>query len=339
MARLIRNYGKTFIIAEAGVNHNGRIELAEALVDAAAAAGADAVKFQTFRPETLIDRSTKKARYQKETTAPDESQFDMLARLVLSDAAHRRLIERCKIRNIRFLSSAFSIEDVVYLDTLGLEIFKIPSGEITNLPYLRKIASLKKEIILSTGMADLQEVEAAMHALISSGANREGITLLHCTSAYPAPFSELNLRAMASLHDAFSTSVGYSDHTPGIEAAVAAVALGGVVVEKHLTLDRSMAGPDHRASLEPDRFAAMVKAIRNIEKALGDGNKQPVASEIDTRVLARKSIVASRPIRKGDCFSEENLTTRRPGTGISPMRWDELMGRRSERDYQTGEPI
>lgn len=328
-----------FIIAEAGVNHNGRLDLAESLVDAAAGAGADAVKFQTFTPGTLAVPGAEKAAYQKETTGAGETQFDMLSRLVLGDEAHRRLFVRCKDLGVQFMSSPFSVEDVAYLHQLGLDVFKIPSGEITNLPYLRMIGALEKEIILSTGMADMDEVAAAVAALIAAGASRDQITLLHCTSAYPAPFTDVNLRAMAALKTTFNTAVGFSDHTVGIEAAVAAAALGARVIEKHLTLDTHQEGPDHRASLDPGAFSAMVTAVRNVERALGDGVKRPRPSEFNTRAVARKSIVAARPIHKGEVFSTENLATRRPGTGRSPMQWDTIIGQVAQRDYGKDEPI
>jgi len=334
-----QEYTRTIVVAEAGVNHNGRMGLAEALVDAAASVGADAVKFQTFTPETLVTRTSEKADYQKETTGAKETQYEMLAKLVLDDPAHRRLIARCRQRNIRFMSSPFSVEDVEYLHGLGLDLFKIPSGEITNLPYLRKIGALRKEIILSTGMAEMHEVEDAVGVLTAGGAHMEHLTLLHCTSAYPTPFEDVNLRAMKTLKEKFAIPVGLSDHTLGIEASVAAVALGAAVIEKHLTLDKTMEGPDHRASLDPAEFSDMVEAIRNVERALGDGVKRPRKSERDTRKAARKSIVARRPIHKGEVFTEENLTTRRPETGISPMQWDNVIGVVSQRDYRKDEPI
>jgi N,N'-diacetyllegionaminate synthase len=330
---------KVFIIAEAGVNHNGSLELAKKLVDAAADAGADAVKFQTFKANNLVSKSAHKAEYQKQTTAADETQHAMLAKLELDDAAHRAIIEHCKRRQILFLSTPFEIESADMLEGLGMPIYKIPSGEITNLPYLRHISRLGKEIILSTGMSDLQEVENALRVLESEGTPRSKITVLHATTEYPCPIEDVNLKAMLTIQKAFGVKVGYSDHTNGIEVPIAAVALGACVIEKHFTLDCTMDGPDHKASLEPGELKAMVSAIRNIEQALGDGLKRPSPSELKNIPIARKSLVAICDINKGDLFSEKNLGTKRPGHGISPMRWDEVIGKRACRDFLLDELI
>jgi len=330
---------KVFIIAEAGVNHNGKLDLAYKLVDVAVKAGADAVKFQTFKPEKVVSRFAKKARYQKETTDAAESQLDMIKKLDLGYEAFVELKKYCDKKGIVFSSTPFDSDSIEFLDQLGLDIFKIPSGEITNLPYLRKIGSLNKQVIMSTGMADLKEVKESLDVLISCGTDREGITILHCNTEYPTPFDDVNLKAMLTIRDELSVKVGYSDHTPGIEVPVAAVALGAEVIEKHFTLDKNMEGPDHRASLEPDELKAMVSAIRNIEKAMGDGIKRPSPSELKNKPIACKSIVAAKDIRKGEAFTEENLTVKRPGTGISPMRWDEIIWQKAERNYKADELI
>jgi len=330
---------KTFIIAEAGVNHNGKIKLAYKLIDAAKEAGADAVKFQTFVPEKTVSKLADKAKYQKETTDQNESQLEMIKKLALSFEDHKKLLEYCNNINIKFLSSTFDLDSVDFLNKLGLDTFKIPSGEIINLPYLRKIGSLNKKLIMSTGMANLGEVESAIDVLVNSGTKRENITILHCTTNYPCPYEEVNLKAMLTLKEAFKLSVGYSDHTLGIEVPVAAVAMGATVIEKHFTLDKNMNGPDHKASLEPDELKAMVKAIRNIEKSLGDGIKKPNNSEIDIMQVARKSIVASKYIKKHEIFSEDNITVKRPGTGISPMKWDEVIGRKAIKNFIKDELI
>jgi N,N'-diacetyllegionaminate synthase len=330
---------KVFIIAEAGVNHNGSLELAKKLVDAAADAGADAVKFQTFKANNLVSKSAHKAEYQKQTTAADETQHAMLAKLELDDAAHRAIIEHCKCRQILFLSTPFDIESADMLEGLGMPIYKIPSGEITNLPYLRHIGRLGKEIILSTGMSTLQEVEDALTSLEAEGASREKITVLHATTEYPCPIDEVNLNAMLTIKRAFNVKVGYSDHTSGIEVPIAAVAMGASVIEKHFTLDCTMDGPDHKASLEPAELKAMVTAIRNIERALGDGCKCPTPSEISNRKVGRKSLFASKDIKAGEVFGPNNLISKRPGTGISPMLWDEALGKRALRDFFADEMI
>ena len=329
----------TLIIAEAGVNHNGDLDRARQLIDAAAQAGADLVKFQTFRADRLVTRTATKAEYQTQTTDKAESQHDMLRRLELSPDMHRELIAHCAAREIGFFSTAFDMESIDLLVGLGQERFKIPSGEITNLPYLRKIGRLGKEVILSTGMSTLGDVEAAIDALEQAGTPRARITVLHCTTEYPTPMAEVNLRAMHSIQQAFGVDVGYSDHTPGIEVAIAAVALGASVIEKHFTMDRNLPGPDHQASLEPDGLMAMVAAIRNIELALGDGVKRSTESETRNRGVMRKSLVASRPIEAGEIFSPDNVTVKRPGTGISPMRWDEVIGRKASRHFSEDDLI
>lgn len=328
-----------FIIAEAGVNHNGSLERALELVDSAAESGVDAVKFQTFTAEGLACRNAKKAAYQEKTTDDRQSQYDMLAALELDEEAHKTLIAHCKKRRITFLSSPFDLVSIDLLGRLGLELFKIPSGEITNLPYLRKIGSLGKRVILSTGMSDIREVEAALDVLVQAGTSRDDIIVLHCNTQYPTPMADVNLKAMLSMARVLQVSVGYSDHTVGIEVPVAAAALGAVVLEKHFTLDRSLPGPDHKASLEPDELAAMVTAVRNIELALGDGVKCPSASEMGNREVARKSLVAARDIQKGELLSEENLTVKRPATGLSPMFWDRVIGKKAGRNYRVDEQI
>lgn len=330
---------RTLIIAEAGVNHNGDLELARQLIDAAAEAGADLVKFQTFNANRLATRSAKKADYQTKSTDSKESQHEMLRRLELSAEMHNELIAHCAARSIGFFSTGFDIESVDLLVSLGQDQFKIPSGEITNLPYLHHIGRLGKAVILSTGMATLGEIEAAIDTLEQAGTPRANITVLHCTTEYPTPMAEVNLRAMQSIHTAFGVAVGYSDHTPGIEVAIAAVAMGASVIEKHFTLDRNLPGPDHKASLEPEELKAMVAAIRNIELALGDGIKRLTPSEARNKPVARKSLVASQAIRAGEVFSAQNIATKRPGTGISPMRWDEVMGRKAPRDFALDELI
>ena len=330
-----------FIIAEAGVNHNGNEAIAHKLVDAAAEAGANAVKFQTFRASELVSASAPKALYQRRTTDVTESQLSMIRRLELDETAHRSLMEHCSQRGIRFLSSPFDLHSIDFLHSLGLEAFKIPSGEITNIPYLRRIGSCGVPVILSTGMSVLGEIEKALEVLEHVGTPRERITLLHCTTEYPAPVGEINLRAMETLLQAFPgiAGVGYSDHTQGIHIPVAAVAMGACVIEKHFSLDRNMEGPDHKASLEPDELASMVRAIRDVERARGDGIKRPTDSELSNIRVARKSLVAARPIQKGEVFSEENLTVKRPGTGVSPLLWDDYIGRTALRNYQTDELI
>lgn len=327
------------IIAEAGVNHNGDMTLARQLIDVAADAGADLVKFQTFNAKRLVTQSAKKAVYQVQTTDADESQHDMLHRLELSEAMHHDLIAHCATRKIGFFSTGFDIESIDLLVSLGQDHFKIPSGEMSNLPYLRHIGQLDKALILSTGMATLGDIEAAIDVLEQAGTPRTKITVLHCTTEYPTPMAEVNLRAMQSIQSAFGVAVGYSDHTQGIEVAIAAVAMGATVIEKHFTLNRNLPGPDHQASLEPSELKAMVAAIRNIELALGDGVKRLTPSEARNKPIARKSLVANQEIKAGEIFTAQNVTTKRPGTGISPMRWDEVLGRIATRDFATDELI
>ncbi|NHQ59217.1 N-acetylneuraminate synthase [Chlorobium sp. BLA1] len=330
---------KTMVIAEAGVNHNGDIELAKRLIDVAAEAKADLVKFQTFSSDRLVTKTAKKAFYQLQTTDVMESQHGMLRRLELSVDMHKELIAHCNKRNIGFFSTGFDIESVDLLVSLGQNQFKIPSGEITNLPYLRHIGRRGQPVILSTGMATLGEIEAAIEALEQAGTPRANLTVLHCTTEYPTPMVEVNLRSMLSIHNAFGVDVGYSDHTQGTEVAIAAVALGATVIEKHFTLDRNLPGPDHKASLEPAELQAMVSAIRNIEVALGDGIKRLTLSEARNKSVVRKSLVASHPIKAGELFSIQNVTTKRPGTGISPMGWDAVIGRKAVRDFTVDELI
>lgn len=324
---------RIFIIAEAGVNHNGSLKRALQMVDVAAQCGADAIKFQTFKAERFISRHAPKADYQKKTTGKNESQLEMVRKLELDEAAHRSLLQHCQVKKIMFLSTPFDIVSIDLLNGLGLEIFKIPSGEITNLPYLRKLGALDKKLILSTGMADLGEIEDALEVLTGSGTRRENITVLHCNTEYPTPFDDVNLRAMTTIAHAFGVSAGYSDHTPGIEVPIAAAALGAAVIEKHFTLDRTLSGPDHSASLEPDELSEMIKAIRNIENALGTGIKKASLSETKNKAIARKSIVAARPIKRGEKFTQDCLAIKRPGIGISPMNLDEMIGKSATRDY------
>lgn len=328
-----------FIIAEAGVNHNGSIGIAKKLIDVAAETGADAVKFQTFKAENMVSRFAAKADYQKKTTDADESQLDMIKRLELNEDAHKELMDYGRNKGIIFLSSPFDLESIDLLNKLGIEIFKIPSGEITNLPYLRKIGRLKKKVILSTGMADLGEIGNAINVLTEYGTRKDDITVLHCNTEYSTPFEDVNLNAMLTIRDAFKVKVGYSDHTPGIEVPVAAVALGATIIEKHFTIDKDMKGPDHKASLEPDELKAMVHAIRNIEKALGNGIKKPSSSEMKNIQVVRKSIVAAKDIKKGEVFGEDNITVKRPAGGISPMEWDNILGKRAKRDFRGDELI
>ncbi|MDD2991796.1 MAG: N-acetylneuraminate synthase [Zoogloea sp.] len=330
---------KTLIIAEAGVNHNGSLELAKKLVASAAAAGADLVKFQSFITGKSIALDAPKAEYQKGTTDAGESQYEMVRKLELSRADHEELIEECRRHGIGFFSTAFDTDSFDMLLELGLNQVKIPSGELTNLPLLRYMTRHGLPVILSTGMAGLGDIEAALNVIEQAGTPRSLITALHCTTEYPTPMEDVNLRAMVSLKTAFGVDVGYSDHTPGIEIPIAAVALGATVIEKHFTLDRQLPGPDHQASLEPHELKAMVGAIRNIERALGDGIKRPSKSELKNQPIARKSLVATRTIRAGEAFSADNLSAKRPGTGISPMRWDEVIGRPARRDFVTDELI
>ena len=323
-----------FIIAEAGVNHNGSIKLAYKLIDVASASGVNAVKFQTFKAENLVSKNAQKAEYQKQTTNPSESQFNMLKKLELDANAHRRLIDYCDKKDIIFLSTPFDYESIELLNKLKLQIFKIPSGEITNLTYLRHIGSLNKKVILSTGMSNLKEIGDAIKILINAGTLKENITVLHANTMYPTPMEDVNLRAMQTIQNKFDVAVGYSDHTLGIEVDIAAVAMGATIIEKHFTIDKTMDGPDHKSSIDPEELKAMVSSIRNIEKALGSSIKKPSKSEKPNIIMARKSIVASKSIKKGELFTENNLTTKRPGTGLSPMEWDSVIGKVAKRDYQ-----
>jgi N,N'-diacetyllegionaminate synthase len=329
----------TLIIAEAGVNHNGKLSVAKNLVDIAADSGADVVKFQSFRAGSLVTKQAKRAAYQIKNTKTNASQFKMLKNLELSAGDFYELNKHCLQHKIEFLSTAFDIDSLRMLADLGMQRFKIPSGEITNLPFLREIGKYGKDIILSTGMSSMSEISEALQVLEKSGTTLEKIIVLHCTTNYPATMPEVNLLAMQSIRNEFGVQVGYSDHTLGSEVAVAAVALGARVIEKHFTLDKNFNGPDHAASLEPDELNTFVSQIRNIEKALGDGIKRPVDSEKEIALVARKSIVASREIDIGEIFSSENITTKRPGTGISPMNWDSYIGQRASRKYYTDELI
>ena len=326
-----------FIIAEAGVNHNGSFENAKRMVDCAAEAGADAIKFQTFKAENLVCRNAQKAEYQKKTTSAEETQFEMLRELELTAEEHEKLKQYCTEKEILFLSSPFDIESLQFLDGIGMEIIKIPSGEITNYPLLREIGRMRKSVIMSTGMSTMNEIEDAIEVLQTNGT--EKIALLHCNTEYPTPYSDVNLQAILSLKNRFHLDVGYSDHTLGIEIPIAATAIGATVIEKHFTLDRSMVGPDHKASLEPDELKKMIHSIRNIEVALGTGVKQPTISESRNIMVARKSIVAKKTILAGDVFTEENITTKRPGDGMSPMKWEEVIGKSATKNYDVDEKI
>ena len=330
---------RTVIIAEAGVNHDGDVSKALALVDAAAEAGADIVKFQTFQASALATAAAPRAAYQVRQTGSADSQLEMLRRLELDPAAYARLVERCAVRGVAFLSTAFDDASLDLLLRLDMPYFKVPSGEITNLPMLRRIGAAGRSVLLSTGMASLGDIEAALEALEAAGTPRASVTVLHCTTEYPAPFDDVNLRAMVVMGAAFGTAVGYSDHTLGIEVPTAAVALGATVIEKHVTLDRAAPGPDHAASLEPAEFAAMVRAIRNVERCLGDGIKRPTARERANRIPARKSIVAARDLPAGHVLVDADLSVKRPGTGVSPMRWDEFIGRITTRPYRADEAL
>ena len=328
---------KVFVIAEAGVNHNGSIEVAKELVDVAARAGADAVKFQTFKAENLVCKNAEKANYQMETTDTSESQFEMLKKLELTFDMHQQLITYCKQKNIMFLSTPFDIDSLYFLVDLGVEIIKIPSGEITNYPLLREVGKTGKEVIISSGMSTLDEVREALDILKEFGSKR--ITVLHCNTEYPTPYEDVNLNAMVTMREKLNINVGYSDHTSGIEIPIAATALGASVIEKHFTLDKSMEGPDHKASLEPMELEKMIASIRIVEKAMGNGVKEPSDSESKNINIVRKSIVAKHNIPSGNVFTEENLTTKRPGTGISPMRWSEVIGKVASRDIMEDELI
>ena len=330
------------IIAEAGVNHNGSIEIAKQLVDKAVEAGVDVIKFQTFKAEKLVSKSAKQAEYQKKNIGneADDSQYNMLKKLELSEADHKILIDYCHQLGIKFFSTAFDFDSIDYLHSLNLGLWKIPSGEVTNYPFLKRIAAFNEPTILSTGMCDMEDVRVSVEALYRNGLSKENLVLLHCNTEYPTPFEDVNLKAMDALRQEFGIEVGYSDHTKGIEVPIAAVALGATVIEKHFTLDRNMEGPDHKASLDPDELKAMVSAIRNIEKAVGgDGTKHVSESEKKNIAIARKSIVAACDIKAGDTFTEVNLTVKRPGDGISPMKWDEIVGMTAKRDFAEDELI
>ena len=329
----------TLVIAEAGVNHNGSLEMAFELIDAASDAGADVVKFQTFKAENLVTQSAAKADYQLGTTDVKETQFEIIKKLELSYDMHLKLISKCKEKGIRFSSTGFDTSSVDVLIELGVDFLKVPSGEITNLPYLRHVGTKGLPIILSTGMCTMQEVANALEILEKAGARKHDITVLHCNTEYPTPMEDVNLRTMISMESELGLKVGYSDHTLGIEVPIAAVAMGATVIEKHYTLDRTMEGPDHAASLEPLELKQMVKGIRNIEKAMGDGVKKPSNSEVKNISIVRKSIVASKEIKLGDEFTSDNLGVKRPGTGISPMQWDEVVGKVASKDFQADELI
>ena len=328
-----------FIIAEAGVNHNGSVDLAKQLIDVASDSGANAVKFQTFKAENLRVKNTQKAEYQKQTTNASESQFNMIKRLELDVETHKELIAYCQEKNIIFLSTPFDHDSINLLNDLNLQIFKIPSGEITNLPYLRHIGKLNKEVILSTGMSSLQEVEDALTVLISAGTQKNNITVLHANTMYPTPMGDVNLNAMLTIQKELGVAVGYSDHTLGVEVDIAAVAMGASIIEKHFTLDKTMNGPDHKASLEPEELKSMVASIRNIEKAMGNSEKKPSPSESINIEVVRKSIVASQDIEKGEVLTERNIAVKRPGDGISPMKWDSVIGSIAVKSYNSDDFI
>ena len=326
-----------FVIAEAGVNHNGNLDLAKKLVVSAKESGANAVKFQTFKTSELVSKSAKKAKYQRKQTDNTETQYDMLKELELTYDDFLELRNYCKKVDIEFMSTAFDFDSIDFLKSLNMNTWKIPSGEITNLPYLMKIANLNKPVILSTGMSTMEDIKSAIKALKDNGSGE--LTVLHCTTDYPTSFKDVNLKAMNTINKEFDVKIGYSDHTKGIEVAIAAAALGATVIEKHFTLDRNMEGPDHKASLEPNELKSMVDSIRNIEMTLGNGIKQPTESEKKNIVFARKSIIASKDIRKGELFMEDNLAVKRPGNGISPMKWFDVIGKVSPRDFKEDELI
>ncbi|MFH1428299.1 MAG: N-acetylneuraminate synthase [Candidatus Margulisiibacteriota bacterium] len=330
---------KVFIIAEAGVNHNGSLETAKKMVDAAKSAGADAVKFQIFNPESLASASAPQAEYQSRNIGKSGSQLEMLKKLALSNAEFTELNAYSQNKQIVFLASPFDLASIDLISSFGAEYIKVPSGEITNLPYLRKIGGLNKQVIISTGMADMQEIKDALTVLTKSGTDKDNIIVLHCNTDYPTKMEDVNLNAMLTIQSELDVTVGYSDHTLGIEVPVAAAAMGAAVIEKHFTLDKNMPGPDHKASLEPDELKAMVSAIRNIEIALGSVDKIPSPSELKNRDIVRKSIVAASNISEGEQFTEENITVKRPGTGISPMEWDNVLGQKAKRAYNKDELI
>ncbi|MCM8823955.1 MAG: N-acetylneuraminate synthase [Candidatus Omnitrophica bacterium] len=330
---------RVFIIAEAGVNHNGNIDIAKKMIDVAKEIGADAIKFQTFKAENIVIKIASKSDYQRKNTDINETQLDMLKRYELDFSNYRELKNYCQMKNIEFLSSPFDLESIDLLNDLGLNTFKIPSGEINNLPYLRKIGYLRKKVLLSTGMCDIDEISDALDILIRAGTLKDDITVLHCHTQYPTLPKDVNLKAMLTIEERFKVKVGYSDHTLGIEIALAAVSLGAKVIEKHFTLDRSMEGPDHKASLQPDEFKEMVRAIRNIELSLGDGVRKPSQEELKNRVFVRKSIVAGKDIKKGEVFNENNLAVKRPALGLNPMLWDKVIGKKAKRDFKKDEFI
>lgn len=330
---------KTTIIAEAGVNHNGDIAIAKKLIEIASQAGADYVKFQSFSAEKLVVKGAAKAKYQINSSDTYETQFEMLKKLELSEEDFRELVEFAKKIQMKVISTAFDIDHVLMLNSLGQDVFKIPSGEITNVPYLRSIGNLQKEVVLSSGMSTIPEIKNAIDILVKEGTSSSKITVLHCTSAYPAPYSDINLRAIKTIREQLNTEVGYSDHSLGIEVPIAAVALGASIIEKHFTLDKNMAGPDHKASLSPQELTQMILAIRNVENSLGSDEKRVTESERENMKVIRKSIVAKRSIRIGEIFSEENITTKRPGTGLSPLFWDQIIGKASDRDYEEDDLI
>ena len=325
------------IIAEAGVNHNGSLELAKRMADVAKEAGADIVKYQTAVPELVISRFAPKAEYQKDTTGEAESQLEMVKKIHFGFDAHRELKEYCDSIGIKYLSTPFDMDSIDFLAEMDMPVWKIPSGEVTNLPYLEKVAKLHKPVVMSTGMCEISEIKEALEILEKNGAGE--ITILHCNTEYPTPLKDANVRAMLDIKANFGTKVGYSDHTLGLEAPLAAVALGATVVEKHFTLDKNMEGPDHQASMNPDELKALVKAIRNTEVALGDGVKKVTESEAKNKDVARKSIVAKVPVKAGEIFTVDNITVKRPGSGISPMRWYEVLGKTAKRDFSLDELI
>lgn len=333
------NDNRTVIIAEAGVNHNGSMEIAKEMVEVAANSGADYVKFQTFNSEDLMIKGATKADYQKKSSFDEESQYSMIKKLELDYHNHFDLKEHCNLNNIKFLSTPFDISSIDLLQRLDLDFYKIPSGEITNLPYLRYISLKGKPIIMSTGMASLEEIKNALNVFEDNGLTKDNIYVLHCNTEYPTPFEDVNLFAMVTIKDELNVKIGYSDHTSGIEVSLAAVAMGASIIEKHFTLDRSLPGPDHAASLEPDELANMVKSIRNIEESLGNGVKKPSMSESKNIPIARKSIVAKKYIKKGERLTKYNITAKRPGTGISPMKWDEVIGRKAKYNFNVDDFI
>lgn len=330
---------KITVIAEAGVNHNGDLKLAKKLIEKAAEAGADFIKFQTFNSKLVVSANAEQANYQRKNSGIRESQLDMVSKLELSKKDHHELIKHCEKHNIKFFSTSFDLQSTRFLQKLNLGLFKIPSGEITNLPYLQLIGSYKKPVILSTGMATLGEIEEAVNVLEKNGTSRNQITIMHCTTEYPAPISEVNLRAMRTIKKAFKTKVGYSDHTQGIAISIAAAALGARVIEKHFTLDRNLPGPDHQASLEPCELKELVHSIRIVEKGLGNGIKKPTNSELKNKTVARKSLIAKKPIKRGETFSLKNICIKRPGDGISPMELNNVIGLKAQRSFNVDEKI